>query len=165
MRNRINRGPSAGFTLIELMVTVAVVGILAAVALPSYQASVLKGRRAEGRAALLELLQSQERYATQNNCYLAFSTTTAGMSTATARPTVCGGGTPTTVPFKNFSGDNLTNASYTLSAAVCSPTLSLQDCVLLTATPVKTDAEVGDLSITSTGQKSCSVSNSTKCWR
>ena len=56
---------ATGFTLVELMIVVAIVGILAAIAYPSYVDSVRKGKRADGRAALTSLLQQQERYFTQ----------------------------------------------------------------------------------------------------
>ena len=51
----------AGFTLIELMIVVAVISLLAAIALPSYQDSVRKSRRADAKAALVQLAQFMER--------------------------------------------------------------------------------------------------------
>jgi type IV pilus assembly protein PilE len=58
-----------GFTLIELMIAVAVIGILAAIAYPSYTQHVRKSRRAEAKAALLDLAARQERYFSINNRY------------------------------------------------------------------------------------------------
>jgi type IV pilus assembly protein PilE len=58
-----------GFTLIELMITVAVVAILAAIAIPSYQNQVRKSRRAQAKADLVELAQVMERFRTVNNTY------------------------------------------------------------------------------------------------
>lgn len=67
---------SKGFTLIELMICVAIVAALAVIALPSYQAYVAKGRRADGRAALMALLQAQEQY--RANCSRYASTLSTG---------------------------------------------------------------------------------------
>ena len=58
-----------GFTLIELMITVAIVAILAAVAYPSYTEYVRKARRADARAALLATAQAMERFYTENMTY------------------------------------------------------------------------------------------------
>jgi type IV pilus assembly protein PilE len=58
-----------GFTLIELMITVAVIGILSAIALPSYQSYVERSRRADGRAALLRAAQWMERAASVRGQY------------------------------------------------------------------------------------------------
>ncbi len=58
-----------GFTLIELMITVAVVAILAAIAYPSYQDSVRKSRRADAKSVLLQATQWMERFYTENNRY------------------------------------------------------------------------------------------------
>jgi type IV pilus assembly protein PilE len=58
-----------GFTLIELMVVVAIVGILAAIAIPSYQDSVSKSRRADAEVALLGLANAMERHFTETNSY------------------------------------------------------------------------------------------------
>lgn len=172
-----------GFTLIEVIIAVAIVAILAAVAYPSYLDSITKGRRAEGRTALLELLQQQERYITQRNCYLAFSTGTNGASSAApapsppARPSNCDGlPFPAPFPFKNFSGRDLANSAYIISADYCiSPgatqTTALTDCVRLVATPqgahVK-DTEAGRLRITTTGLKDCDGTKAAVpgvCWQ
>jgi prepilin-type N-terminal cleavage/methylation domain-containing protein len=60
---------SAGFTLIELMITVALVGILAAIAVPSYQNYVRQSNRAVAKSLLYENAQFMERFYSQNNQY------------------------------------------------------------------------------------------------
>ena len=64
---------SAGFTLIELMVAVMIVGILASIAYPAYQEHVFKTRRAAGKACLLEAGQYMERYYTTTMSYASAS--------------------------------------------------------------------------------------------
>ena len=66
--NMMKRKNSA-FTLIELMIVVAIVGILSAVAYPSYQSHVLKSQRQVAQAALVSLSSSMERYYSENNKY------------------------------------------------------------------------------------------------
>ena len=58
-----------GFTLIELMITVAIIGILASIAYPSYQDSVMKSRRADVKGVLLGLANAMERHYTEFNSY------------------------------------------------------------------------------------------------
>lgn len=156
MKKHIN----SGFTLIELMIVVAIVAILASIAYPAYTSSILKGKRAEGRTALSELMQQQERFMTQNNSYCAFSNT-GGTTAATAG---C-----TTVPFKTYSGDTLAKAAYYLSAAACPPATTtasaMKECVQVSAVPIRSDPEAGTLQILSTGTKTCTGGTDTSvCW-
>jgi len=72
-----------GFTLIELMIVVVIIAILAGIAYPSYQNSVLKSRRADGTAALLEAAQILERCYTEFNAY-----NNVGCSIVDAGPTI-----------------------------------------------------------------------------
>jgi type IV pilus assembly protein PilE len=62
---------SKGFTLIELLTVVAIIGIIAAIAYPSYLNSMRKGRRSDGQAALTQAAQSLERCYTQSGNYLS----------------------------------------------------------------------------------------------
>jgi len=59
----------SGFTLIELMIVVAVVAILASIAYPSYQDQITKTRRTDGHTVLLDAINRQERFFTNNNTY------------------------------------------------------------------------------------------------
>ena len=68
MRNVLPRR-LAGFTLIEVMIVVAIVAILSAIAFPSYQESVRKSKRADARTQLLEVAQFMQRFYSQNDRY------------------------------------------------------------------------------------------------
>lgn len=140
---------NAGFTLIELMIAVAIVGILAAVAFPAYQDSVRKGKRAEGRTALLDFLQQQERLLSQTGTYATFSAGATG------------------VPLKTHSGDQAASPAYKLGAEVCpgNPAPSLRECVRVLAVPQFTDDEAGTLRIVSSGVRDCTGTKPTLCWR
>ncbi|MBG6075500.1 type IV pilin protein [Polaromonas sp. CG_9.11] len=164
---------SQGFTLIELMIVVAIVAILASIAYPSYRSSILKGNRAQGRTALAELMQQQERYMTQRNCYLGFTTSTTFTATVTAPSpsTACVGVTALSVPFKTFSGESQSSAAYRMYTDTCPATggtLSIAECVRVNAQPVGSDPDAGVLWMTSTGTKGCtgtvSTSNPALCW-
>lgn len=78
----MGRRKQSGFTLIELMIAVAVVGILAAIAYPSYQEHVRQTRRAEVATVLLENAQLLERHFTRNGAYDAGSVGLSAQSPA-----------------------------------------------------------------------------------
>lgn len=134
------RKAKAGFTLIELMIVVAVVGILAAVAYPSYVESVQKSRRADAQSVLLEAAQLLERFNTENNGSYAGFTLPAYL--------------------QNSPKDGATKY-YTITATGLAAST-----YLLTATP--SGAQAGDrcanLTFNNRGVKGTS-SAETDCWR
>lgn len=128
---------SSGFTLIELMIVVAIVGILAAIAYPSYQEYVLRGNRSEAQAFLNDAAARQERYYAQNNTY---ADTTAKLG---------------------YNSANSTTNLYTLSIPSASATA-----YSLLATAQRTDAKCGNLGIDQAGTKSETGSGSVSdCWK
>ncbi len=128
--------PAAGFTLIELMIVVAIVGILAAIAYPSYQNSVQNSRRADAQSALTAFSNAMERYYTNNNnSYLG-----AGPAGAdTGAPTIF----PTEAPL-----DGATKYyDLTINAGVTRNTYTLQ------ADAKGAQADNGDLRLLSNGTR------------
>jgi type IV pilus assembly protein PilE len=65
----VNMKRNSGFSLIELMVVVTIIAILGAIAVPTYQSSVRKSRRAEAKTALMDLAAREERYYATQNVY------------------------------------------------------------------------------------------------
>ncbi len=103
-----------GFTLIELMVTVAIIGILSSIAYPSYQDSVYKSRRADAKGALLGLSNAMERHYTETNSYTAAAVAgaDAGLPAIYAQQSPVSGGTA----YYTLSINASTTNTYTLRA-------------------------------------------------
>jgi type IV pilus assembly protein PilE len=144
------RTSNRGFTLIELMIVVAMIGVLLAIAVPAYNDSVAKARRAQAKADLVEVSQAFERCFTVNNSY-----------DPPAGPGCQGITTGCVLPAGMArSPQSGPSVYYTISAGACTART-----FTLTATP--TGAQAGDrcanLSITHAGVKSTS-SSYTDCW-
>ncbi|MGV3591886.1 MAG: type IV pilin protein [Gammaproteobacteria bacterium] len=109
---------TAGFTMIELLITVAIIGLIAMVAYPSYQNSVLRTRRADGIAAALAVQVAQEKFRASCPYYaqsLGSANTcgaNAGASTVQADAT-----SPEGFYTLSIASGSATGNSYTISAA------------------------------------------------
>lgn len=136
-----------GFTLVELMVVVAVIAILFGIAVPAYQEQIAKAKRADAAAALATGAQALERYYTSNGTYL-----NAGGSLAAVFPTQ--------VP---DNGD----AHYTI-AATGTPTAN-SFILRATRTGSMTGDRCGNLELSSTGARSLDSNDADStvadCWR
>lgn len=124
---------SKGFTLIELMIVIAIIAILVSIAYPSYQDQVRSSRRADCEGALLNLANAMERFYTSNN---TFATATIGAGANDIFPGQCpiDGGTPT----YNLTISAASGSAYTLQAAPTGPQAA---------------DKCGTLTLTSTGVK------------
>jgi type IV pilus assembly protein PilE len=130
-----------GVTLIELLIVMAVIGILSAVAVPAYREHTLKGRRAAAKAMLLEVLQHQERFYSENNTF-----------------------TDDMADLGYGAGAILTeNGSHTITLDD-GPTGDLLTSVTISATPVDADAKCDVLSLSSNMAKAATGSTPAKCW-
>jgi len=155
-----------GFTLLELMIAVAVIGLLTAIAFPSYQEQVRRGKRAEGKAALLRAAQLQERIYITGDPSVANSLATYADNTRL--PTLFGLASGATV----YSGENpaLTTGSYTITvdALGVGGCGDYRQCFQVRATPNGSfsDHKCGQLTLSSTGVKGITGGTDTaaKCW-
>jgi type IV pilus assembly protein PilE len=132
-----------GFSLIELMIAVAIVGILLAIAVPSYQDHLRKGRRADAQAFLTQVAQRQQQYLLDARTYALGNTALSELSLVP----------PTSV-----------SQHYTVLVTPAAPTMPPSFTV--TATPLAGGVQEadGELTLTNTGAKQRVVGGVDKGW-
>ena len=128
-----------GFTLIELMIVVVIVGILSSIALPSYQQYTMRANRTDGMSSIQMLLDAQERYYADHISYTA-DLTKLGLSDPYVTP----------------------EGHYSIKASVCSG--SLTTCVELTATAQGGQVKDGNLVANTQGKKERIAGGVTHSW-
>jgi len=144
-----------GFTIIELLIVVAIIAIIAALALPSYEQYVLKTRRVDAANSLLRIQAEQEKFYFDNNTYMSAAVFATQNNTNNW-----------------FEADGGTIVSeggfYGLTITVSGD--SFQDGFSATARPLATSSQQRDtdctsLSINSSGQRSAQGADTEKCWQ
>lgn len=143
----MSKARQTGVTLVELLSVVLIIGILAALVIPSYQESVRKARRSDGQAVMLELSQWMERFYTENGRYdqdRAGTAVTAVVPASLLSAPKEGG-----VTHYNLALGNLAQLTFTI-----------------TATPAAAQAgdKCGNLTLTQSGVKGVSASTVAQCW-
>ena len=144
-RGKVSR--AAGFTLIEVVIVIVIVGILASIALPAYQDSLRKGRRADAKVGLMDAANRQDRFMLDRGTY-------------TDDMTELGFGADPLITEEEF---------YSIDLEAPDPNCPIGTCYTLVATPVAGGIQTEDTRCTSFTLKSTGVKTATgpsgdKCW-
>jgi len=148
----MTRTRSSGFTMLEILVSLVVVAVLAAIAIPSYQAYVIRAQRAAAKSILEQAAQYLERNYTTYGCYnYQAQADCAGQAGTTALNNL-----PTSLASAPSGGP----ASYAIAIAAPPAGTPAGQAFSLTATPTATftDPDCGSLSLDNTGQTGINAS-------
>ena len=140
---------SKGFTLIELMIVIAIIGILVSVAMPNYRHYVLESQRTDAQAKMLQMIDVQERFNLNNRGYT---------TTLNGDPAIDGDGLdyPTDPVIISFNGNpafSIRAADCLASAVIYPDTPDLGRCFRLIATPMGDQVNDGGLIVDNRGRK------------
>ena len=143
--NFSKRDHARGFTLIEILIVVAILGILTSIALPAYQNSVLRSGRAEAKGELMTVASDQERFFASSNTYSTDAT-------------------PLLTPYATKRTTE--NGLYTITVAA-GATGSIATSFVATATAVgdQTADACVTLTISSIGVRGATGDTADKCWQ
>lgn len=154
-----------GFTLIELMIVVAIIAIVAAVALPSYFGSIRKSRRADAINLMAQIAQAQERFRSNCPCY-AHSVTNA---TSTTCPATCPGtgtdaglGIATASPYYTLTVNTIDATNYRVRAVAAAAQTSDTQCAAMEMR--MSGGVISYLANTSVGTLSTITPDPNRCW-
>ena len=143
----MRRSNLQGFTLIEILIVIAIMGLLVSIALPAYQNSVLRSGRAEAKSELLQVASDQERYFSNFNTYVDDAT-------------------PLITPVVADRDRTTQNGLYAISVAACGGG-AITNCFVATATAQGDQS--GDscttLTVTNTGARGATGDTAAECWQ
>lgn len=152
-----------GFTLIEVMIVVVVIGTLAAIAIPSYSAYVTRGKRAAAKTELLNAAQALERNHTTNGCYdftsAAACQARAGAAFAVPMAVAPSEGRATHAITVDYSG-SASGQAFTLAATPCGAGGTCPG-----GSEAFTDPDCGTLNLAHTGARASSSGTPATCWQ
>ena len=147
-----------GFTLIELMIVIAILAVLAAVALPAYFESVRKSRRADAINLMSQVAQAQERWRANNATYA----NDFGTSVLNVRSTAASGVTSLTEPYYTISVEANTATAYTVRALARASQAADTKCAAM-----EMRMNAGNLTYVSSngsGTIGASTTDTNRCW-
>jgi len=141
---RMEAARMRGFTLMELMIVVVIIGVIAAIAYPNYQESVRKSRRADAKTTLSDLAAREEQHFNDNKTYTS-SAATLGVT---------------------LNGTTTQQGFYNITIASCPPPGTLASCYVITATATglqASDTKCATLTYTSSGSRGSTPAGGS-CW-